>query len=149
MGIISVIKNIKEIHKKDVIMVKIGNFYYSYGKDAYIISYMYKYKIKQIEGNIYACAFPINNINKIMSNLENKKINYIIVDRKNNYRVDEQSDNKNLNNYDNIYKKADKYIKSKRKIDYIYKYLMDNIEKEINEEIITEIGKIINETRKI
>ena len=39
------------------------------------------------------------------------KINYINVDRRNNYEVDEKSDNKNLNKYDEIFEKAKQYIK--------------------------------------
>ena len=103
MGIISVIKTIKDIHKEDIILVKIGKFYYAFGKDAYILSYINKYKLKQVEKNIYSCAFPVTTINKIMADLENKRINYIIVDRKNNYRVDETLNNKNLNNYSKYY----------------------------------------------
>lgn len=36
MGIINIIRSIKQIHKKDIILVRIGKFFYSYGKDAYI-----------------------------------------------------------------------------------------------------------------
>ena len=149
MGIISVIKTIKDIHKEDIILEKIGKFYYSFGKDAYIMAYIYKYKLKQIEKNIYSCGFPSTSINKIIADLENKKINYLIVDRKNNYRVDESIDNKNLNNYSKYWEKANKYITAKNKIDYIYKYLIDNIGNDKNDETIKEIGKIINERRKV
>ena len=40
MGIINMIAKIKEVHREYVLLVKIGNFYYCYGKDAYIISYL-------------------------------------------------------------------------------------------------------------
>ena len=38
MGIINIIKVVKQVHKEDVVLVKIGKFYQVYGKDAYIIS---------------------------------------------------------------------------------------------------------------
>ena len=38
MGIITVVKAVKEIHTDSVILIKIGKFYNIYGKDAYIIS---------------------------------------------------------------------------------------------------------------
>ena len=40
MGIINMVANIKEVHKEYVLLVKIGSFYYCYGRDAYIISYL-------------------------------------------------------------------------------------------------------------
>ena len=46
MGIVNVILNIKKIHPKDIAIIKIGNFYYVYGKDAFIISYIFKYKLR-------------------------------------------------------------------------------------------------------
>ena len=40
------IETIKEIHTKDICLFKIGTFYHAYGRDAYILSYMFGYKIK-------------------------------------------------------------------------------------------------------
>jgi len=34
MGIINIIRTVKELHKKDVVMVRGGKFIYVYGKDA-------------------------------------------------------------------------------------------------------------------
>lgn len=48
MSIINVVKNIKQIHPEYIAIIKVGKFYYSYGKDAYIISYIFNYKIKKI-----------------------------------------------------------------------------------------------------
>ena len=52
MGIIDTIKTIKKVQTEDVIMVFIGKFMYSYCKDAYIMSYIFGYKLKIIEDNI-------------------------------------------------------------------------------------------------
>ena len=41
MGIINMSKNIKEIHPNKVVLYKVGTFYNAYGKDAYIVSYIY------------------------------------------------------------------------------------------------------------
>lgn len=49
MGILNIVKTVKEIHKKDIVFVKIGKFYQVYGKDAYIISYLFDYKLKKVE----------------------------------------------------------------------------------------------------
>lgn len=130
-------------------MVQVGKFIYAYGKDAYIMSYVFGYKVRLIENNIYVCGFPRNKIKNVMATLENKKINYIILDRRNSYRVDEKSDNKNLNRYDNYLDKAIKYVKRKQKIDYIYNYLITNIEKDEIDKIIKVLKKEIDERGKI
>lgn len=49
MGILNIVKTVKEIHKEDIVFVKIGKFYQVYGKDAYIISYLFDYKLKKVE----------------------------------------------------------------------------------------------------
>ena len=41
MEVNKMIKTIKQIHKEDILMIKVGTFYHVYGKDAYIISYIW------------------------------------------------------------------------------------------------------------
>lgn len=149
MSIINIVKNIKQVHPEHIILIKIGKFYYSYSKDAYIISYIFGYKLKNIEENIKVCAFPVFILNKIMAKLEENKIKYIIIDRRNNYEVDEKSDNGNLNKYNIYLEKSKKYINQKNKIEEIYNYLISNIENNNNNELIKEIERQINERRKI
>lgn len=126
MSIINIVKNIKQVHPEHIILIKIGKFYYSYSKDAYIISYIFGYKLKNIEENIKVCAFPVFILNKIMAKLEENKINYIIIDRRNNYEVDEKSYNRNLNKYNLYLEKSKKYIKFSTQIDDILKYTSNN-----------------------
>lgn len=142
------LKTIKQIHKEYIVMVKIGTFYHVYGKDAYIISYVFDYKLKE-EGDTYTAGFPINSLNKVMSCLEDLKINYITLDRRNNYDVDEKSDNKNLNNYSKYYEKARKQIVYKIRVEKIYEYMKQNINKKECKELILEVEEKINERRKV
>ena len=109
MKVVNIVKAIKQIHPEYIVLIKIGKFYYSYSKDAYIVSYIFNYKLKIVEENIRVCAFPVFILNKIMAKLEENKINYIIIDRRNNYEVDEKFDNGNLNKY-NIYLEKSKNI---------------------------------------
>ena len=148
MGIINMVHTIKTVHPEDVVMVSIGSFYYLYGKDAYIISYLFNYELKLIE-NIYSCAFPKKSLNRVMSLLEDKKVNYIGVDRKNNYEVDFKCDYENLNKYNEIFEKAKRYVLIKRRIYNINNYLNKSInEKNINE-LLSGVEKVINEKRKL
>ena len=80
ISIITIIKEVKNVHPEDITMVKVGNFYRVYGKDAYIIAYLFKYKISE-ENDIMVSGFPTSSIKKVEARLENKKINYIVLDR--------------------------------------------------------------------
>lgn len=145
MGIINIVKNVKEVHKEYVVLVRVGNFYNCYGRDSYIISYLLGYKINILDNNIYNSSFPKSAYNKVLSTLEKNKINYIILDKRNNYDVEEEDNNKNLNKYNEIYEKAKKEIAKKMRIEKIYKYLLSCND----ENTIYEVEKTINERRKI
>lgn len=130
MGVLNMAKNLKQIHPDFVICYKVGKFYNSYGKDACIISYLFEYSTRNIEENIISAGFPKSALPKVMARLEKEKLNYLILDTKNNYYVDEESDNNNLNKYHEISKKAQKYVKYKRRIDEVKKTLLKNIDEE-------------------
>lgn len=146
MGIINIVKNTKELYPKHVTIVKVGGFYYCYGRDCYIMAYLLRYKINILKDNIYSCAFPSNAINKVMATLEQNKINYLVLDRRNNYDLEEKNDNGNLNRYDEKYEIAKKHISTKMRVEKINQYLIDNLK---DKELIDKIEKVINERRKI
>lgn len=145
-NVINIVKNIKQICKNYVVLVEIGTFYYCYGKDAFIISHIGNYKINIIQDKIYSCSFPKTAYSKIISKLEKNKINFIILDRRNNYEETEKSNNKNLNNYEKYYEIGKKELSKKIRIDKISQYLNKNID---DKELIESIEKLINERRKI
>lgn len=148
MGIKNVIEVVKQVHKEEIVFVKIGKFYQVYGKDAYIVSYLFEYKLKKVE-EVHMCGFPESSINKVIAKLEDNKINYLILDRRNNYEVEEIYDNKNLNTYFKYFEKARKYINCKIRIDNINNFLIENIGKENFKDIICKMEEIINERRKV
>lgn len=146
MAIITVVKAIKSIHVDSIILIKVGKFYHVYGRDSYILSYLFGYSLKQNQG-ISFCGFPVESINKIMAKLEQRKINFLTVDRRNNYDVEQIIDNKNLNTYNVVYKKAKEYINSKQRVSKIYNYMMQHLN---DKELIQRMEKvIIDEGRKV
>jgi len=130
-------------------MFKIGAFYHVYNRDSYILSYLFNYKIKDLGSNHKECGFPESALPKVMTKLENNKINYLLIDRRNNYDVDREEDYKDLNKYEKNYEKASKYINHKFRIENITQFLNENInEKDFTgilgkmEEIMYERGEI-------
>ena len=136
------ISTIKEIHNVDVCMFKTGGFYHVFGRDADIISYLFDYKIKDTNGS-KECGFPISSVNKVTAKLQEAKINYLLLDRRNNFDVDERGDYKNLNRYMEYYKKANKYVNVKRRIQNINSYLLENIDVLVDNDIIRRIEEMI------
>ena len=55
MSCITIAKEIKSIHPVDVALITLGEFYKVYGKDAYILSYIYDYKLRSTKDNISTC----------------------------------------------------------------------------------------------
>lgn len=64
-----------------IIMIKSGSFYVSFNEDAIILNKIFGYKIVSLKNNIKV-GFPINLRDKNINILENKKINYIIIEDK-------------------------------------------------------------------
>lgn len=125
-------------------VIKFGTFYNCFGKDAYILSYLFKYRIRN-DNKIATCGFPKMGITKVMAKLEHQKINYLIIDTRNNYDVDYKMDFKNLNTYEEKLKKAKRYVKMQRKIEEIRQELEEEIENKQIEEKIKRIEEILNE----
>ena len=132
MSITNMVKNIKEIHPKTLLLFKVGAYCEAYGRDSYIISYLFDYQIKQKgENDIPKVGFSKRAIPRVLSKIEEEKIDYLLIDVRNNYNVDDKVENKNLNNYDTMFEKSHKYVKKQRKfIDYaimpIGKYIVQN-----------------------
>lgn len=145
MSVITVIREIKVIYSEYVSIIKIGKFYNVYLRDAYILSYLFGYKLRDMEQDIKTCGFPETALNKVISTLENKKINYLIIDRRNNYEIDEKFEMGNLNRYNETYNKAKKQANLKERIEKLTNYLFDNIDKENISNIIKKMEQAIYE----
>lgn len=149
MGIINIIKSVKFVHPSCVVMVKIGNFYHIYGKDAYIFSYLLNYKIN-LKEDIPHCGFPINSISKVENVLEKNKINYVLLDRRNNYDEEAKYINKQENKHEKIFERAKKSVNIVMKIQKINQFLIENKKSKNIDDLLEKIEKVIgNERGKI
>lgn len=149
MSVINIVKTVKEIHPEFLTLVKIGSFYHAYGKDSYILSYLFQYKLKTIENNYSTCGFSSSTLNKVLAKLELEQINYLILDRRNNYEVDEKCDYKKKNQYKKIFDEAYPNIKLRNRVEAIYQYMLDNIHEKDFKNILVDMEKIIYERRKV
>ena len=107
--------------------MKYGNFYEIIGDDAFIFNMLFKYKLIKISNN-YKVGFPISSLDKVISNLNNFEINYIVFD-KDNINLVKEFDNNNYNKYCN---KLNIYKKNISNVNNIISYLNENISNEDN-----------------
>lgn len=147
MATVKMVKTIKKIYPSCVVLVKIENFYNVYGKDAYILSYLFEYKIVEKEG-VPTCGFPINAISKVENILEKSKVNYIVVDRRNNYDEEEKYVDKQENKYDRVFEKSEKLVEIILRIQKINNILLQSKEDENIKEILDKIEKVIDSERR-
>lgn len=149
MSVVKIIKTMKEVHKDYLMLVKIGVFYHAYGRDAYILNYLFDYQLKPIEKDYVTNGFPEASLNRILATLEREKINYLILDRRNNYEVDQKTNYKKANTYNQKYEKARVYVNLNNRINNIQGFLKENINEKDFKEILLKMEKIIDERRKI
>ena len=144
MSVIQMAQRIKQVHPDYVSIYKIGAFCNTFGKDSYIISSIFDYSIKSV-GNISSCGFSKKCINRVISKLEDMKINYLVIDPRNNYDVEEKCDNKNLNTYNLEFEKASIIIKQRNQINKIKQQLEEYIGKEDFKTVVRKVNDVLNE----
>lgn len=143
------IEKIKEIHPNCVVLIKQGSFYREYGDDAIILSAIQGYMLKPYTTNSSTCGFPVDSLPKIARILEDKKINYLAVDSRNEYDKTKEVDFGNLNKYEEIRKRAYEVVKRREDIKKISARLERNIEKENFKSIIRKIEDVLDEAGEI
>lgn len=137
-------KNIKQVHPDSLICYKSGAFYKCYSKDAYIVAYLFGYKMKMVN-DVMECGFPTRILPKLMAKLEQQKVDYLMLDPRNNYYEEEKLENGNLNKYDEIFNKSYGYMRLSNRIDRISEDLKFEISSPKIKEKLRRIEEIINE----
>lgn len=110
-------------NKEDIIyLFKVGMFYVILDDDAKIISKLLNLKLIPLNSEVNKCGFPINSLEKYEKILKENKVKYKII---------EDSENKDLNQF----------------LNKIKKYDIDNMTGIKALELIYELKEIINGTR--
>ena len=144
ISIVTMVKEIKNMYPTSIALIKVGKFYKVYGKDAYVLSYLFEYKTRE-EGKVITCGFPTQIISKIQANLEKQKVNYLIFDRRDEYKVVEQEDYKDLNNYNKVFEKSRIYVNNQKRIENIHNSLISNVKSEDLKKLLRKIEEDIYE----
>lgn len=111
----------KEKYKDYVVMIKSGNFYYSFEDDAFILKHYFNYQIRDNK-----VGFPLNAKAKVKSVLNRHDVNLIEIIDDYGYVLE----TKNKNEYNNVLKEA----KSNELINNMLNNLMNAIEVKVKKE---------------
>ena len=79
-------KEIKDKNCESLVFIKSGIFYETYDNDCKIMTTLFNYQIKNFK-NFSRTGFPIGNINKVKEKLNEKQINYIIIEDNNTNKI--------------------------------------------------------------
>ncbi len=110
-------------NKEDIVYIfKVGMFYVILDDDAKILSKLLNLKLIPLNSEVNKCGFPINSLEKYEKILKENKVKYKII---------EDSENKDLNQF----------------LNKIKKYDIDNMTGIKALELIYELKEIINGTR--
>ena len=127
---------VKDNNEEVVVFIRYGNFYRCYYNDAYIVSYLFDYKLSDKKST----GFPICNIDKVLSILKNNNISCIVI-----------NDINNVINYICINNKYNSFLDLSKK-NYTLNEALFSINKEAKELLIENINNyniIINFIRNI
>lgn len=149
MSVVNMAKNIKKIHPDFLIFYKVGSFIQCFGKDTYIVWHLLGYQIKETKDGIPTCGFPQKAMPKVCVKMERQKINYMLIDTRNNYDVDEKVEYGNLNTYGKILEIAHNQAKIQKRIQKIEETLLGETEKETMLKKLEKIEEIVYESGKI
>ena len=111
----------KEMYKDHMVIIKSGNFYYTFLDDTYILNYLFGYQIRENK-----IGFPLNAKAKVKSVLNRNNINLIEV-------IDDYAyilESKNANAYTQVLQQA----KSNLLISNMLNNLMNAIELKVKKE---------------
>ena len=111
----------KEMYKDHVVIIKSGNFYYTFLDDTYILNYFFGYQIRENK-----IGFPLNSKAKVKSVLNRNNVNLIEV-------IDDYAyilESKNANAYEEKLREA----KSNLLISNMLSNLMNAIEIKVKKE---------------
>ena len=98
---------------------------------------MFDYKLRR--DKYVSCGFPLSALNKVKVELEKEKVDYIVVDKRNEYEVICREEFKKENKYEEILAIGKTKELIKRKAEKINKYIIENI---TNEEVVKKIKKL-------
>lgn len=127
----------KEIYKDYIILIKCGSFYLSLNDDAIVMNRLFNYKIKETT-NLIKVGFPITSLSKIEKTLENKHINYLIVNDDNIQKYKYKN-----NSYSKYSFRLDNYDILVNRINKIYEVLKGSLGNSNLKTILNEIEEIL------
>lgn len=128
-------QKLKQKYPKKIILIQSGTFYVTFFQDAEILNYLFSYQIHDDK-----VGFPIKMKDKILFNLRNEKLNYLVLDKE---KREFSFDDNDIFSYEEILKISSQYAKQSSDT----QELLDRIKSliEINPNYYIKIKEFIDE----
>lgn len=142
----SVINKVRTIHKDYVIIVMDTGYFKVFNNDTFIFKYLFSYKPYKN----YVTTNSNKYINYVYHNLEERNINYLSLDKIDNYRVI-RNKKYNNNTYYKYLKISKIYTNRINRLNKVKKKINNDIEKELYNNILSNITrkKVKSELRRL
>ena len=128
-------QKLKQKYPKKIILIQSGTVYVTFFQDAEILNYLFSYQIHDDK-----VGFPIKMKDKILFNLRNEKLNYLVLDKE---KREFSFDDNDIFSYEEILKISSQYAKQSSDT----QELLDRIKSliEINPNYYVKIKEFIDE----
>lgn len=140
MKLIDRYNEMKKKYSKSIILIKSGIFYETFNDDAYIMNYIFDYKIKTLSGFVIT-GFPEKVLDIVKDRLKKEKISYVVLD--NNHPFVSDKNPFTESNYEILFDVSYKSYNVKREIEKINQKLDVLKSTKSIDEIINKIKNII------
>ncbi len=111
------LSELKAVHSSSLIIILFATDFRVYDEDAKLIEY-----ISNFISNCNVLTFKIKNLNEIEKILKKKMINYVILDKENNYKIHDYYYSEK-NNYRKYIRLCKKYNIFRRYLVYFYNFI--------------------------
>lgn len=136
-----IMKNKYDLYKLSyenyLLLFKCGNFYLALNKDAIVMNNILNYKIKDSK-SFFKVGFPLTSLDKVLKILEEKQINYLVIDNEITFKKKNKINNYEIylndkHNYESILTRINKIdsILKNNVLNSKIELVLDNIERDL------------------
>lgn len=141
MKVIEIYQEYKEKYPDYFLLIKVGKFYEVYFSDTKLIHMIMGYKIRKTASDIPQVGFPSTSLAKVMKELIKRKVNYMILEKDETYKITEKK-RFQKNQYQEITQQFSKEYQTRERIERIYHNLLERIEDNHIHDILTEVERV-------
>ncbi|MBS7021159.1 MAG: hypothetical protein KH135_04765 [Firmicutes bacterium] len=141
MKVIDYYQEYKEKYPEYIIFIKVGKFYEVYFEDTKLIHILTGYKISKTQNGVEQVGFPTTSLSKVIKEISKRKINYILIEKDEVYKIVEKK-RFQRNQYSDIKQQFYDVYQLQKRIYHIQETLLQHIHDHNIHEVLTQIENL-------